>query len=189
MRRTLVLVMMITWVLSLTIIRWEGAGLAAAAESACEKFGIIGFPDKKPAAPFTLDALDGKQVSLANFKGKSVMLFMWVSWCESCKDELPLIETFAQQNKDQLAVLLVAIDGERREKIEAIINKSKVASPVLLMKGKYGDKLMDEYKVRGYVPQTFLVDSNGLLIGKIIGPRQWDSVEAMPCMKDLFGLP
>jgi len=48
---------------------------------------------------------------------------------------------------------------------------------------------MDQYGVRGWVPQTYLVDQEGMLVGKIIGQRDWPSPKAWSCMKELFSLP
>ncbi len=47
---------------------------------------------------------------------------------------------------------------------------------------------MDQYGVRGFVPQLYLVDQEGMLVGKIIGERDWSSPEAWSCMKELFNL-
>ena len=47
---------------------------------------------------------------------------------------------------------------------------------------------MDQYGVRGWLPQLYLVDQEGMLVGKIIGQRDWSSPEAWSCMKELFSL-
>jgi hypothetical protein len=47
---------------------------------------------------------------------------------------------------------------------------------------------MDQYGVRGWVPQTYLIDQEGMLVGKIIGQRDWCSADAWSCMKELFNL-
>ena len=47
---------------------------------------------------------------------------------------------------------------------------------------------MDQYGVRGWVPQIFLIDQEGNLAGKIVGQRDWTSAGAWDCMKELFNL-
>ena len=150
-------------------------------------FGIQRFNEKKAASPFSLKTLNGGQVSLGDFKGKPVMLFFWVTWCESCKDEMPSIEEFAKKTKE-LVFLLMAIDGEREARVRKIIKEKKVTLPVLLLAGASGDKLMEEYKVGGWVPQTYLIDQRGTLIGKMVGPRDWSSPEAWSSIKEVFDL-
>jgi peroxiredoxin len=151
----------------------------------CNSFGIQRFQEKKEAPAFSLKSLDGKQVSLNEFKGKPVLITFWATWCASCKEEIPLLEKFFVAKKDQLAILLIAIDGERKKTVQKIANDNKVTIPVLLL---LKEKVMDQYGVRGWVPQTFLIDQEGMLVGKIIGQRDWCSAEAWSCMKELFSL-
>jgi hypothetical protein len=95
------------------------------------------------------------------------------------------LEKFSQGKRDQLTILLIAIDGERKRAVQKIVNENKVTLPVLLL---LKEKVMDQYGVRGWVPLTFLVDQEGMLIGKIVGQRDWCSAEAWSCMKELFSL-
>jgi thiol-disulfide isomerase/thioredoxin len=151
----------------------------------CSSFGVQRSQEKKPAPPFSLKGLDGKQVSLGDFRGKPVLITFWATWCESCKEEMPILEKFSQGKGEQLTILLVAIDGERKRAVQTIVDKNKITLPVLLL---LKEKVMDQYGVRGWVPQTYLVDQEGILVGKIIGQRDWSSVEAWSCMKELFSL-
>jgi hypothetical protein len=84
-----------------------------------------------------------------------------------------------------LTILFITIDGERRRKAQKFINKNKVTLPVLLL---LKEKTMDQYGVRGWIPQTYLVDQEGMMVGKIIGQRDWSSSGAWSCMKELFSL-
>jgi peroxiredoxin len=95
------------------------------------------------------------------------------------------LEKFSIEKKDQLAVLLIAIDGERKKTVQKIVNQNKVTIPVLLL---LKEKVMDHYGVRGWVPLTFLIDREGMLVGKIVGQRDWCSPEAWSCLKELFEL-
>jgi hypothetical protein len=80
---------------------------------------------------------------------------------------------------------LIVIDGERKRAAQKIVNENKITLPVLLL---LKEKVMDQYMVRGWVPQTFLIDPEGMLVGKIVGQRDWSSAEAWSCMKELFSL-
>jgi peroxiredoxin len=84
-----------------------------------------------------------------------------------------------------LALLLITIDGERKKAAQKIIEENKLTLPVLLL---LKEKCMDQYGVRGWVPQTFLIDQEGMLVGKTVGQRDWSSPEAWSCLKEIFNL-
>ncbi len=165
----------------------QGARAASPSQSecpSCNSFGIQRL-NKKKAPAFCLKGLDGKQVSMSDFRGKPVLIVFWATWCESCKEEMPILEKFSEGKREQLTIVFITIDGERKSAAQRVINQNKITLPVLLL---LKEKTMDDYGVRGWVPQMFLVDQEGMLVGKIVGERDWSSVEAWSCMKELFGL-
>jgi peroxiredoxin len=189
MKRRMVLLLSIMMGIATLLILFRQAGRAASPSQpecpSCNSFGVQRFQEKKEAPTFSLKSLDGKQVSLSDFKGKPVLITFWATWCACCKEEIPLLEKFFVAKKDQLTILLIAIDGERKKTVQKIANDNKVTIPVLLL---LKEKVMDQYGVRGWVPQTFLIDQEGMLVGKIIGQRDWCSAEAWSCLKELFEL-
>ena len=152
--------------------------------STYSKFGIQKPSDKRVAPPFTLKTIAGTQVSLSDFKGKPVIFTFWASWCETCRDEIPLIEKCFQGKTDQVAVFLVAIDGENEKRIQRIIKSKQITLPVLL---DVREKIARTYGIR-MVPTTFLVNPEGLTVGMIVGEREWSAPEAWNAMKELFVL-
>jgi thiol-disulfide isomerase/thioredoxin len=151
----------------------------------CNSFGIQRFQEKKEAPAFSLKSLDGRQISLSDFKGKPVLITFWATWCTACKEDIPLLEKFLIGKNNQLVLLLIAIDGERKRAIQKIIDGNKISLPVLLL---LKEKVMDQYGVRGWVPQTFFIDQEGMLVGKSVGQRNWSSAEAWSCIQELFAL-
>ena len=151
---------------------------------ACSTFGVQRFQEQKAAHAFSLKMLDGKQASLSDFKGKPVLFLFWASWCESCRDEISLIEKFSQGKKDPLTIFLVAIDGENEKRIQRIIKDKKITLPVLL---DVKEKIARKYGVR-MVPTVFLISPEGNMVGMIVGPRDWNAPEAWSSIKELFGL-
>ncbi len=151
----------------------------------CAAFGIQRFSEKKPAYPFSLKTADGKQVSLEDFKGKPVMFLFWASWCESCvKEEIPLIEKFSRTKKGQVAIFLVAIDGENEKRIRRIINAEKITLPVLL---DVKEKIARTYGIR-MVPTAFLISPEGMMVGMIVGQRDWEAPGAWSALRELLGV-
>src|SRR5512147_1549395 len=71
----------------------------------CDSFGVLRFPERKEAPGFSLNSLDGKKISLSEFRGKPVLITFWATWCESCKEELPVLNKFCVGKGDQLVFL------------------------------------------------------------------------------------
>ncbi len=162
-------------------------GILLAAETqrpASSKFMIQHFSEKKVAPPFTLKTAEGTQTSLSDFKGKPVIFTFWASWCETCKQEIPRVEKFSQDKSNQVAVFLVAIDGENEKRIQRIIKSQKITLPVLL---DVREKIARTYGIR-MVPTTFFISQDGFIVGMVVGEREWDSPEAWTAMKELFAL-
>jgi peroxiredoxin len=151
----------------------------------CDSFGVQRFQERKEAPAFSLQSLDRKQISLSDFRGRPVLITFWATWCASCKEDIPLLEKLSAGKKNQLTILLITIDGERKKAAQKIADQNKITVPVLLL---LKEKVMDQYGVRGWVPQTFLIDQEGMLVGKIVGQRDWCSPEAWSCLKELFEL-
>ncbi len=189
MRKRIVLSLSILLGMTPWLAFWVHVGRTASPSQpdcpSCSSFGVQRSQEKKGAPAFSLKGLDGNPVSLSDFRGKPVLVTFWATWCGSCQEEMPILEKFSQGKRDQLAILLIAVDGERKRAVQTIINKNKITLPVLLL---LKEKVMDQYGVRGWVPQTYLVDQEGMLVGKIIGQRDWSSAEAWSCMKELFNL-
>lgn len=150
----------------------------------CPSFGVQRFQEKKEAPPFSLKCLDGSTVTLRDGKGKPALLKFWATWCPSCIEELPVLEKFSAGKRDQLTILLLAIDGEKEKKIQRTIKENKVTLPVLL---DVKEKIARSFGVK-FIPVTFLVDREGLIVGTVVGERDWSSTEAWCAIKELLGL-
>jgi peroxiredoxin len=147
-------------------------------------FGVQRLEEKREAPPFSLKTLNGSQVSLKDFKGKPILLKFWATWCPSCVEELFPMEKFSEGRRDQLCILMPAIDGEKEKRVQNVVKKLKVTLPVLL---DVNEKIARTYKVT-FVPTVFLIDREGLLVGIIVGERDWSSPEAWPSIKEILGL-
>ncbi len=152
--------------------------------SACESFGIVKSLVERKAPPFCLKTLNGGQVTLDDFRGKPVLVKFWATWCPSCVEELPMMVRFSQEIKDQLVILMPAIDGEKEKKVRRVIEKNKVALPVLLDPKA---KTARAYGVN-MIPVSFLINGEGLILGTVLGERDWSSPKAWLAVKELFTL-
>jgi len=114
--------------------------------------------DRKPAPAFALKDADGKTVTLADYKGKVVLLNFWATWCAPCKIEIPWFETFQKQYKDQgFAVLGVSLDEEGWKVVKPYLDRTKIEYRILM-----GDATIDQaYGPIEALPTSFLIDRNG----------------------------
>ncbi len=132
----------------------------------------------KPAPAFTLVTLDGKKVSLSDYKGRPVLVNFWATWCGPCKVEMPWFEEFNKQYAGQGFVILGLADDvdAGKDTIAKVAHKTGVTYPILLTDGKvqkaYAPSGMD------YLPMSFYVDRNGVIVEETAGLGGKDEIEA-----------
>jgi thiol-disulfide isomerase/thioredoxin len=120
----------------------------------------------KVAPSFSLVDLTGKKVSLADFKGKPVLINFWATWCGPCKIEMPWFEEFNKKYAGQgLVILGVAADDASKTLIANTAQKLGVTYPVLLK----DDKVEDAYGGVSYLPESFYVDKTGKVMLETAG--------------------
>ncbi len=128
----------------------------------------------KKAPDFSLKDLAGKKVEIKQYKGKVVFLNFWATWCGPCKEEMPSLEVLHQKLKGENFVLLtVSVDYEGLKPVDGFISKHRYTFPVLL---DPNGETLDLFEIKG-IPTTFIIDKNGKVIGRAIGPRDWKSQE------------
>jgi cytochrome c biogenesis protein CcmG/thiol:disulfide interchange protein DsbE len=121
-------------------------------------------PAPGPAAPFTLADLAGKQVSLAEHKGKVVMLDFWATWCGPCRIELPHVDKLSRDLADKGLVVL-AITAESREQASAYLEKNKLGLRCLI---DAGGKVNKSYGIQA-IPTVVVIDRNGNVSDFLVG--------------------
>jgi len=119
-------------------------------------------------------AKDKEGFSLDNLRGRPVVLNFWASWCVSCREEAREMEKFWQAHKDRVAVVGIAIQDNQADakKFAAYFGKTYA-----LGLDEDGKAAID-YGVSG-VPETFLIDRNGIIQHKEIGPVDSAQLEGL----------
>jgi thiol-disulfide isomerase/thioredoxin len=149
--------------------------------------GIATEPKRLPALAFA-DA-DGKPLTLADFKGKTVLLNLWATWCVPCRKEMPALDELQQKlGSDAFQVVAVNIDTRNLEKPKAWLNEVGITKL-----GYYADpsaKVFQDLKSIGKafgMPTTLLVDPNGCELGTLAGPAEWASEDAIKLIEASLG--
>ncbi|MGB8478962.1 MAG: TlpA disulfide reductase family protein [Acidobacteriaceae bacterium] len=119
-----------------------------------------GLPDflEKPAPSFTLKSIDGKTVSLSDYKGKAVLLNFWATWCSPCKLEMPwLIEMQKKYASQGFIVLGISEDDGSTKQVSDFMAKMGVDYPVLM----YDDQMNKAYGGIDYLPTSYYIGRDG----------------------------
>ena len=130
----------------------------------------------KAAPGFTLVDLAGKKVSLSDFKGHPVVVNFWATYCGPCKLEMPWFQQMVAKYQPQgLVVLgLDQDEGEQNDVIAKAAKKVGVSYPILLP----DDKVAKAYQLGDYLPETFYVGKNGVVVEQTVGAHALDELEA-----------
>ena len=129
------------------------------------------------APNFSLPDLQGKTQRLTDYRGKVVFLNFWATWCKPCKEEMPSMQVLWDNLKNQdFMMLAVSMDRVTTTKdIPSFVETLKLSFPILTDSWGQTDK---RYKLMG-VPETYIIDQNGVLREKVIGPRDWTRRESI----------
>ncbi|UCB51321.1 MAG: TlpA family protein disulfide reductase [Deltaproteobacteria bacterium] len=146
----------------------------------------IPLQEGNPAPDFTFPDLDGRQVSLSDFRGKVVLVNIWATWCPPCRDEMPSMQKLYERFKgEHFEILAVSIDADGREAVAPFMQQMNLTFPALL---DPEGKIRSLYAITG-VPESFIIDKNGILVQRVIGPLDWATPKLFNFFKNLLQKP
>ena len=114
--------------------------------------------------------LEGSEFSLRDFKGKTLFINYWATWCNPCLAEMPSMVKLYEQYRDNEAIVFLYLSKESRDTIIDYIPKDEALAKLPLYKIITDDEL---FSTRG-IPTTFIVDSSGEILVKDVGSAKWD---------------
>lgn len=143
------------------------------------RFALAKEPKTLPDLAFT-DA-DDKPLKLGDYKGKTVLLNFWATWCAPCVKEMPSLDRLqAALGKDKFVVLPLSLDGPSRPKVAPFYEDKKLTNlGIYFDKGK---KVLGAVDV-SVLPTSILIDAEGRELGRLEGEADWDKPEALALMK------
>lgn len=131
-------------------------------------------PEAPPAFAFT-DAA-GAPKSLADFKGKVVLLNLWATWCVPCRKEMPALDRLQKElGGDAFEVVAMSVDRAGVAASQKFLDEIKVAN--LKLYADSSAKSVGQLRATG-LPTTLLIDREGREIGRLAGPAEWDGADA-----------
>jgi thiol-disulfide isomerase/thioredoxin len=114
----------------------------------------------KPAPPLALHTLDGQTLSTESLRGKVVILAFWATWCAPCREELPLLSSYAKAHADQgLQVLGFSLDAA-----DNLAMVRQVAAGLSFPVGLLGSEWAGDYGRIWKLPVSFTIDRSGVLV-------------------------
>lgn len=135
----------------------------------------------QPAPDFSLPDLAGNTTTLSKLQGKVVLINFFTVWCQPCRHEMPDLNAIYSENREKgLIVLGICLNADPKQ-LEVLVKQLKLAYPVLLGT----DKVSKDYGDIVAVPTTFLLNKEGKIAEKIIGPRKKE--EFLTMIKPLLG--
>jgi thiol-disulfide isomerase/thioredoxin len=136
-----------------------------------------------PAPDFQLTGLDGKPVSLADARGKIILLNFWASWCGPCRAEVPDLVDLQTRYKDRLQVIGLIVDDDDMDAIHQFVKDFGINYPV----GVAPAELRVEYGGIPALPTSFILNAQGRVVQKHVGLRDPALYEIE--IRALLGLP
>ncbi len=150
-----------------------------------EASGTVDIASRGKAAPSVVfEGPKGEKVTLAEFKGKPLLVNLWATWCGPCVAEMPTLDKLAARQKDKLQVIVVSQDMQGRSVVDPWWAKQSYAmlKPYVDAKSDLGFAFNT-----GMVPTTVLYDANGKEVWRVIGSMNWDGARANTLMAQAIG--
>ena len=163
----------------------NGQDVHASPPASWDKFQLAAA--RPPVPDIAFEDAAGASKSLADFKGRVVLLNLWATWCGPCVMELPDLAK-AQMQLPQDKVTVVAVDMEKlsADKIAAFLKEHNASALTV-----YADRplaMMRAFEVFSF-PTTILIDADGHEIGRAAGPQPWADAESIAYLRALAGKP
>jgi cytochrome c biogenesis protein CcmG/thiol:disulfide interchange protein DsbE len=123
------------------------------------------------APEFSLLDRDGTEITLSQYRGKTVFVHFWATWCKECKTEMPEIQALYNRKKNDPNYVFITVGYNEDPKISGQwLRDNNYTIPLYV--DKSGQAAVD-YGLTG-VPETFVIDPDGILKTRILGPTDWN---------------
>lgn len=129
--------------------------------------------------------VDGHPVSLAELRGRVILLNFWATWCLECRPEMPVLERLHRELAPQG---LTVMGVNTRESVTAVRNYARALNLTFALVLDLDGDIGRTYGVIG-IPTTFLIGRDGRAVALAVGPRAWDGAPAREVLRVLLAQP
>ncbi len=155
---------------------------AALKDTGLDKLVVHSAPREVPDFSF-IDG-DGETRTLADWRGKLLLVNIWATWCAPCKEEMPALDRLeAKLGGERFAVLPISVDQGGLNKPRAFLGEIGADNLPLLL--DQTSRLNFTLEAMG-LPATLIIDAQGREIARMIGPAEWDSPEAIARLRQFM---
>jgi cytochrome c biogenesis protein CcmG, thiol:disulfide interchange protein DsbE len=121
--------------------------------------------DPDPAPDFKVKDLDGKEISLAAYKSKVVLLNFWASWCGPCRAEIPGLIDLQNKYKDSVQIIGMVVDDDDESEVRNVVKSEAINYPVAFAT----PQVRMDYGGIAALPTVFVLNSEGRVVQKHVG--------------------
>lgn len=142
-------------------------------------------PSENRLAPeIVVNGMNGFPLKLSDLKGKVVVLNFWATWCPPCREEIPsMIKLNKIMTGKPFQMVAVSIDEDGKPAIDSFFQTSGFSElPAYIDPDSRAAKT---YGITG-VPESFIINKNGMVVKKFIGPLEWDSPDVTVFIEGLL---
>jgi thiol-disulfide isomerase/thioredoxin len=140
-------------------------------------------PETKPDSNWTFKNLDGKQFTLADFRGKAVFLDFWATWCADCAAEMHYIQDLQSELRGA-PVAFVLVSGENPSTVRRFVSNEHISLPVYTTATRPPRAL----ETIG-LPTTYILSPDGALVYRRTGEAKWDESSCVTFLRALAEAP
>ena len=134
---------------------------------------LVTLPVIAEKADFTLQDLNGKSVSLSDFRGKWVIVNYWATWCPPCLEEIPDLVDLYEENRDTIVVLGVAFEEVNEEYLKEFVDSHMISYPIMNTEPVPVTELGP---VLG-LPTSYIISPDGERVARQEGPVTREAIE------------
>ncbi|KLK91023.1 thiol:disulfide interchange protein [Microvirga vignae] len=149
--------------------------------------GVSNAPKPPPVIAFA--GTDGQPMGLADFKGKTILVNLWATWCVPCREEMPALDKLqAELGGADFQVVAINVDTRNPDKPKAWLQENGIKN--LAYYADPAGKLLQVLQRSGHVvglPTTLVVDATGCEIALLKGPAEWASPDALAFIRTALG--
>jgi cytochrome c biogenesis protein CcmG/thiol:disulfide interchange protein DsbE len=164
-------------VLAAVAIAWAGRGDFTPADSG------------RMAPGYSATTLDGQPFDLEALRGQVIVLNVWATWCRPCVTEMPALQNLWERNRDDgLVVAGISVDnpalvfGDVEKVVRSFVEGHGITFPIVL---DVENRIESGYPVLG-LPMTYVIDRDGRIADRVLGPRAWDSPDVESQLRSLL---